>query len=92
MISSEIQEHVNSFKAQIESKKEWVSQNEIDQMTEFIYDAIEAEYSTRKEAECDRTKRVAIIREKLQVEKEVQEMIAQIISNECDKRNNSGRN
>lgn len=86
-MNAKIQDYVNSFKAQIESKKEWVSQNEIDQMTEFIYDAIEAEYSTRKEAESDRTKRVAIIREKLQAEKEVREMIAQIVSTECDRRN-----
>ncbi|MCJ7768061.1 hypothetical protein MUP79_06695 [Candidatus Bathyarchaeota archaeon] len=92
MISSEVQDHINSFKAQIESKKEWVSQNEIDQMTEFIYDAIEAEYSTRKEAESDRSKRVAIIREKLQAEKEVRAIITQIVSTECNKRNNSGRN
>jgi hypothetical protein len=91
-MNAKFQDYVNSFKAQIESKKEWVSQNEIDQMTEFIYDAIEAEYSTRKEAESDRSKRLAIIREKLQAEKEVREMIAQIVSNECDKRNNLGRN
>jgi GTPase involved in cell partitioning and DNA repair len=90
-MNAKIQDHVNSFKAQIESKKEWVSQNEIDQTTEFIYDAIEAEYSTRKEAESDRPKRAAIIREQIQAEKEVREMIAQIVSNECDKRNNSGR-
>lgn len=79
-----------SFKAQIEARTHtsWVSQNDIDAMTEFIFDAEEADYLEAKDkVRYDVEARKAVRTKHYETEREIQKRIADIVSDKCNRLN-----